>query len=278
MQLQHGDPEDDGRGALEGVGPAPTASSGATTSTSAASTKSCNDVMKKELRDWLEKHGIHGPPPSPEAEQRAMWQWIRDFHKEYSDDWFARNMARMLEVFRPVFLEEMKKMKAAARKEKEAAQAAVAGTAATSAASAAKDLLDLDASAPAVASTAKPPTQANGAADLLGFDDAAAPAPGPGAAPQQANLLAGGDLLLDVGSTPAYTAAPTAAAAPAPAPAAGAGLLDLGVLDPATAPAATAPQQGGYGGGVVPAAAASVAVAPAVQAARKDPLMDLLDM
>lgn len=101
-QLTSGTPEESSRGTLEGAGLASTASQ---------SQKNCTDVMRKDLKDWLVTHEIRGPPPSAEAEQRAMWQWIRDFHKEYNDDWFSRNMPRLHEQFRPVFLEEMKSMK-----------------------------------------------------------------------------------------------------------------------------------------------------------------------
>merc|ERR1712107_29500 len=67
----------------------------------------CENVMVENLREWLKKQGINGPLPSKEAEARAMWSWIREFHKEYSDDWFTRNMPRLLEKFRPIFNTEM---------------------------------------------------------------------------------------------------------------------------------------------------------------------------
>jgi len=91
------------RGVLEGAGLAAPV---------VTSRQGCTDVMREHLRSWLAEHGISGPPPSPEAEQRAMWQWMREFHKEYNDDWFTRNMPRLHEQFRPVFVEIMKQMKA----------------------------------------------------------------------------------------------------------------------------------------------------------------------
>mmetsp|Transcript_1752 Transcript_1752/g.4374 ORF Transcript_1752/g.4374 Transcript_1752/m.4374 type:complete len:179 (+) Transcript_1752:39-575(+) len=102
---------DDKRGMLEGAGYAASPSKYAS-SPSKESQKDCNDVMQKHLISWLTEHGIVGPPPSAEAEQRAMWSWIRDFHKEYSDDWYARNMPRLRDQFRPVFVHEMKRMRA----------------------------------------------------------------------------------------------------------------------------------------------------------------------
>lgn len=99
-QLSQG--TDDKRGILQGAGVAcPTTES----------QKDCNGVMRKDLEQWLIDHGISGPPPSPEVEQRAMWQWIRDFHKEYSDDWYTRNMPRLRDQFRPIFVQEMKRMR-----------------------------------------------------------------------------------------------------------------------------------------------------------------------
>lgn len=68
----------------------------------------CTEVMRKHLLEWLERHGIEGPPPDPVAEQRALWSWIRDFHQEYNDDWFSRNMPRLFEQFKPIFVKEMK--------------------------------------------------------------------------------------------------------------------------------------------------------------------------
>jgi hypothetical protein len=53
-----------------------------------------------------------------------MWEWMRDFHKEYNEDWFTRNMPRLHEVFKPVFVQEMRRLK----KEAAAAQAASAPT------------------------------------------------------------------------------------------------------------------------------------------------------
>lgn len=215
-----------GRGALEGVGLASSASQ---------SQKNCTDVMHKDLRDWLDNNGMKGPPPSGEAEQRAMWTWMRDFHKEYNDDWFARNMPRLHEKFRPVFMEEMKKMRAetAAAAQKEAAEKA-----ASSPPPPQNDLLDFD--APAAASPPAAPT--NGVADLLdvGIAEPAAPvtaSPVAASPPAQAPAPVATDALLDLdfGSP----APPVAAAAPAPAAA---------YAPAATVAAPLAPSKGGAGG------------------------------
>mmetsp|Transcript_8636 Transcript_8636/g.20527 ORF Transcript_8636/g.20527 Transcript_8636/m.20527 type:complete len:188 (-) Transcript_8636:31-594(-) len=101
-QLRHS--TDDKRGLLDGVG--------LREKPSEASQRDCNDVMQKHLQAWLSERDITGPPPSPEAEQRAMWQWIRDFHKEYSDEWYTRNMPRLRDQFRPSFLKEMRRLRA----------------------------------------------------------------------------------------------------------------------------------------------------------------------
>lgn len=134
---------DDKRGTLEGVSSSSTPSND--------SLKDCTDVMRKDLKSWLLEHDIIGPPPSAEAEQRAMWQWIRDFHKEYSDDWFTRNMPRLKDQFKPLFVQEMKEMK-------KALSPAGAGQAGG-------DLLDM-------AGSSANETESKGN-DLLGFDDSA---------------------------------------------------------------------------------------------------------
>ncbi|OLQ09832.1 hypothetical protein AK812_SmicGene6518 [Symbiodinium microadriaticum] len=130
---------DDKRGMLEGAGYAP--------SPSKESTKDCNDVMRKDLVAWLSEHGISGPPPSPEAEQRAMWQWIRDFHKEYNDDWYARNMPRLRDQFRPIFVQEMKRMRG---------DNSTPNSQATPPKNDSQDLLSFDAPSPATPAPAPP--------------------------------------------------------------------------------------------------------------------------
>eukprot|EP00927_Polykrikos_kofoidii_P081394 TRINITY_DN78715_c0_g1_i1.p1 TRINITY_DN78715_c0_g1~~TRINITY_DN78715_c0_g1_i1.p1 ORF type:complete len:238 (-),score=57.03 TRINITY_DN78715_c0_g1_i1:43-756(-) len=173
-QLTGPAPEHNARGALEGVGVA---------SSTHQSQKDSVEVMRKDLCTWLTNHGIDGPPPSIEAEQRAMWQWIRDFHSEYNDDWFARNMARMIERFKPVFVSEMKRMKAArASAAAEAAPVAVPEKT--------EDLLSLDAE----------PQQS----PQVAYSSQAASTPMPAAATAAPTL--GGDLLdLDLGGPPAPT-------------------------------------------------------------------------
>lgn len=230
-QLSAGAPEAEStRGALDGVGVA----------TTAKSVGDCNDVMRKHVEEWLEEHEIRGPPPSPEAEQRAMWQWIRDFHKEYNDDWFTRNMPRLHQQFKPIFMARMRAMK------KATAPAAAAGPApnllefggespvaiaAPTSAADGGDLLSLD--APVVAAKPPaPPPPAGGLDGLLDLGDAL-PAVAPAAA--TAPATSGLEGLLDFGSMPAV-------AAPAPAFAVGDGLLGLdfgggGAMLPAAAPA-----------------------------------------
>lgn len=114
--------------------------------------------MRKDLQTWLVDHDITGPPPSAEAEQRAMWSWIRDFHKEYNDDWYARNMPRLRDQFRPIFMQEIKSMKAKAGQSESTPIAA-------------NDLLDFGGSQPSKEATPKAVSSAsNGEQDLLGFD------------------------------------------------------------------------------------------------------------
>ncbi|CAE8706386.1 unnamed protein product, partial [Polarella glacialis] len=93
-----------------------------------------------------------------EAEQRAMWAWIRDFHKEYNDDWFTRNMPRLRDQFRPVFIAELKSMKA---------KVAGATGEATQQASAGADLLDFAGGQPTPAPPAVPARAQDAGGDLL---------------------------------------------------------------------------------------------------------------
>jgi len=234
-QLKGGDPNDTGRGALEGVGPS-------NASSAKDSVKDCNAVMRKDLKDWLKDHGIHGPPPSQEAEQRAMWQWIRDFHKEYNDDWFSRNMPRVVSEFKPLFVAEMKSMKAAVAK---------AAAPAASAAPAATDLLDFDqpASAPAAAPVVAAANK--GSDDLLSLDAE------PPIAVTQAAATGGGGYSAEAAPTPAPAQDPMLDVFAPCQPAAT-------TVTPAVAPSGTSNGTGGLLDLVmdVPAPAAAAAVAP----------------
>lgn len=188
-QLTGGNPEDTGRGTLEGV---------SSTSSASESQKNCREVMQKDLQKWLETKGINGPPPSPEAEQRAMWQWIRDFHKEYNDDWFTRNMPRLHERFKPVFNAEMKAMKAQM-----------------------------------VAAKAPQPPQNAPACDLLDFDQPVAPpsSEAKGGSNGKAENAMSDLLSLDGPTVPMASAAPVADSASNLVPAANASSAGNGLLD-----------------------------------------------
>jgi len=266
-QLSTGPSEaESGRGALEGVGLAQAPAS--------QSQKNCTDVMRKDLQDWLVAKGIDGPPPSAEAEQRAMWEWMRDFHKEYNDDWFARNMPRLHKQFKPIFVEEMRSMKV-----KVAPPAPSPVPAA--------DLLDFGNSQ--AASSRQAPMAAD---DLLSLDAAVAPsasalaatgAPGaaiPASAAAPATSLGGGlDGLLDLGDAlPAVAPALAVATAPTVPAVAGGGLLDLGLdlggLPTTSAPAAAAAVAATAPSAGVPLAAAAAVAAPA--GAGKNDLLDLV--
>mmetsp|Transcript_32755 Transcript_32755/g.74890 ORF Transcript_32755/g.74890 Transcript_32755/m.74890 type:complete len:331 (-) Transcript_32755:108-1100(-) len=219
---------DDGRGELEGVAAAKTV---------AKSQQGCSDVMRKDLQAWLAKHGITGPPPSQEAAQRAMWTWIRDFHKEYNDDWWARNMPRLLEQFRPIFQEEMKRMQGPSVMTPKEGSTPSRG----------QDLLDFsgapESSPSSVAAVAS-------GSDLLGFDSApVSAAPTPGAVT---------DLLIDPLASPAASAV----VAPSPAPSASLGGTDL--LFGLSAPQATSTS-----------ALATPSSVPQASPASASPLLDL---
>jgi len=228
----HTGPEEkaNGRGALEGVGLATSAKQ---------SEQNCNDVMRQDVRSWLANNGMEGPPPSGEAEQRAMWSWMREFHKEYNDEWFARNMPRLHEKFRPIFMGEMKKMRAeAAAAQKEAQPAAGQPAAAPQG-----DLLDFGGPPAAAPPTAAAPT--NGLSDLLGVDEppaAASPASAAPAAAAPVTQAPAGDALLDLDFGAPSPAQPPAAAVSPPVVAA---YTPAATVPPPSQPE---PAKGGAGG------------------------------
>lgn len=178
----------------------------------ADSKKDCNEVMRKDLRAWLVKHDITGPPPNAVAEQKAMWEWIRDFHQEYNEDWFSRNMPRLHEQFKPVFVQEMKAMKAAAK-----------------AVGPPTDMLDFE--TPAAVTQPSQASSSGAGMDLL---DISEPASSPAASTSAPVANASSTLLdLDMGgsergsaSSAGYVGAQPTTTAPTPAPAGGNLLLD----------------------------------------------------
>jgi len=74
----------------------------------------CRDVMKNEVIKWLETD-IDGldliNTRTREGDIKGFWSWLRDFHKEYSDDWFARNMPRLKEQFEPIYKTTLKEQR-----------------------------------------------------------------------------------------------------------------------------------------------------------------------
>lgn len=254
-----------------------------------ASQQDCTDVMRKDLRDWLVKHDINGAPPSAVAEQKAMWAWIRDFHQEYSDDWFSRNMPRLHEQFKPIFVSEMKAMKGTTKTVEKPVDMLDFDTPSTnaSASSSSKpavggiDLLDI--SEPSVAPASTNPvavsqdnllidtsvtTQAPAAYtpdlsnSLLSLDlggSSAVPSSGPNlttpALVTSNDLLAGG---LDFGST-VVTSQPPQQCAPVSA-SSDLGLIDFGAPSLAPTPQATMPtavNSSGYAATNTPSASVS---------------------
>lgn len=191
-QLGSGTPEESSRGTLEGVGLAST--------TASQSKQNCTEVMVKHLKEWMDKHEIKGPPPSADAEQRAMWQWIRDFHKEYNDDWFSRNMPRLHETFRPVFVGEIKRMK------RQASAESPSQNAAPQTQKQSKNLLDFEEPAVAV-SQATNAKAAPAQSDLLSLEEPTVKAASAAANTQGASgttAQTGNNLLdLDFGGAPA---------------------------------------------------------------------------
>lgn len=68
----------------------------------------CRDIMRQDLDQWLAAQGNNLEPILPAAAESALfWAWVREFHKEYSDAWLARNKIRLTDQFRPIFLERI---------------------------------------------------------------------------------------------------------------------------------------------------------------------------
>eukprot|EP00397_Hematodinium_sp_SG-2012_P046685 GEMP01052842.1.p1 GENE.GEMP01052842.1~~GEMP01052842.1.p1 ORF type:complete len:228 (-),score=55.04 GEMP01052842.1:792-1475(-) len=74
------------------------------------SQEACRDVMQEHLLEWIEKkdadHLIDAR--TSVGDVTAFWLWLRDFHKEYNDNWYTRNMPRLKEQFQPTFVSTLK--------------------------------------------------------------------------------------------------------------------------------------------------------------------------
>lgn len=55
--------------------------------------------------EYLVKKNIcpDGQMPAREIIESEFWRWVREFHQEYNDDWFARNMPRLKTEFMPIW-------------------------------------------------------------------------------------------------------------------------------------------------------------------------------
>lgn len=234
VQLSSGVSEkESGRGALEGVGCSQPA---------LQSKQDCSNVMRDELKAWLVSKGVEGPFPSPEEEQRAMWEWIRQFHKEYNDDWFTINMPRLHAQFKPTFMAEMKVMKSQNQsKQQPPSNASTANLLETDVAQApstsANDLMSFEV-ANAAGSTATAGAPASGLDSLLDLSsalpfDVSAPQKTPQPAiPTSVDNLFGLDFGTDNSAVNACAApmAPAVPALPVEPTKANASLLDGGLL------------------------------------------------
>lgn len=109
-----------------GDGRAPAWSGGARGSVRQQSLADCRAIMEKSLDDWLEQKFTSLSPSnvgsaggdiprtfSREQDIKFFWEWVREFHNEYNDDWFSRNMPRLKTEFTPIW---RKAVRAAASK------------------------------------------------------------------------------------------------------------------------------------------------------------------
>ena len=78
------------------------------------SKKDCEDVMRVFLKEWLAKkfEKLGGAPRSLSREEdiKFFWEWVREFHNEYNEDWFSRNMPRLKTEFTPVWKEAVRSL------------------------------------------------------------------------------------------------------------------------------------------------------------------------
>jgi hypothetical protein len=65
------------------------------------------EVMTRHLDEWLTEHSpeIILSSLSPEQEEQWLQRWVRDFHREKSEEWFLRNWIPLRYEFGPVFRE-----------------------------------------------------------------------------------------------------------------------------------------------------------------------------
>ncbi|CAD7929660.1 unnamed protein product [Amoebophrya sp. A25] len=65
----------------------------------------CARIMQESGVEFLQKrHLCSGSGPlTREDDVRYFWEWVREFHNEYNDDWYTRNMPRLKQEFYPVW-------------------------------------------------------------------------------------------------------------------------------------------------------------------------------
>ena len=62
--------------------------------------KLCIDVVRKSLHDFQEADLLELPASGTGD---GFERWMRAFHSEYDDGWYARNHIRLLRSFRPIW-------------------------------------------------------------------------------------------------------------------------------------------------------------------------------
>ncbi|CAD7941700.1 unnamed protein product [Amoebophrya sp. A120] len=70
------------------------------------SKEECARIMQVSGHEFLDKRQLCQPgtaPLSREEDVPLFWEWVREFHGEYNEDWFTRNMPRLKQEFLPMW-------------------------------------------------------------------------------------------------------------------------------------------------------------------------------
>jgi len=139
----------------------------------------CRNIMEEHLLEWIETKDEEGliAGRTREGDVKAFWLWLRDFHKEYKEDWFTMNMPRLKQEFSPVYNKTLKQQRAGSVMEcTDLIDVQANGTASSS--DPMSDLIDVGTQPIPVAKS--PPAKTSIHLDLLDFANGSAAAPGNG--------------------------------------------------------------------------------------------------
>jgi len=73
----------------------------------------CESLIRRDLHDWFARQKDFDISMLQTDGDTLMWNWIRDFHREKSDQWFDNNKHRLQGRFEPFFREKWHTMRCA---------------------------------------------------------------------------------------------------------------------------------------------------------------------